>query len=380
MNDKQKPSIRFKGFTEAWEQRKVRDVADRFDNLRIPVAANLRVPGATPYYGANGIQDYVEGFTHDGEFVLVAEDGANDLKNYPVKCVKGRIWVNNHAHVLQGKQNIADNQFLAFSINRADIESLLVGGGRAKLNAETMMDISLSMPNIEEQRIIGQYISTVDNLITLHQRKYDKLVNVKKSMLEKMFPRDGKNVPEIRFSGFTEAWEQRKLGDTVQITMGQSPDGSTYSDVPSDYILVQGNADLYNGWVFPRVWTSQMTKKADVGDLIMSVRAPAGAMGKTAYNAVIGRGVAAIKGNEFIYQLLVKMDSDGYWKALSCGSTFESLNSDNIKNADVLIPDVAEQEKIGEYFANLDHLITLHQREVEKLQNIKKSCLEKMFV
>ena len=164
---------------------------------------------------------------------------------------------------------------------------------------------------------------------------------------------------------FKKDWEQRKLGDTVQITMGQSPDGSTYSDVPSDYILVQGNADLYNGWVFPRVWTSQMTKKADVGDLIMSVRAPAGAMGKTAYNAVIGRGVAAIKGNEFIYQLLVKMDSDGYWKALSCGSTFESLNSDNIKNADVLIPDVAEQEKIGEYFANLDHLITLHQRKLE---------------
>ena len=158
-------------------------------------------------------------------------------------------------------------------------------------------------------------------------------------------------------------WEQRKLGDTVQITMGQSPDGSTYSDVPSDYILVQGNADLQNGWVSPRVWTSQMTKKADAGDLIMSVRAPAGAMGKTAYNAVIGRGVAAIKGNEFIYQLLVKMDSDGYWKALSCGSTFESLNSDNIKNADVLIPDVTEQEKIGEYFANLDRLIALHQRK-----------------
>lgn len=162
---------------------------------------------------------------------------------------------------------------------------------------------------------------------------------------------------------FRYSWEQRKLGDTVQITMGQSPDGSTYSDVPSDYILVQGNADLQNGWVSPRVWTSQMTKKADAGDLIMSVRAPAGAMGKTAYNAVIGRGVAAIKGNEFIYQLLVKMDSDGYWKALSCGSTFESLNSDNIKNADVLIPDVTEQEKIGEYFANLDRLIALHQRK-----------------
>ena len=159
------------------------------------------------------------------------------------------------------------------------------------------------------------------------------------------------------------SWEQRKLGDVVQITMGQSPDGSTYSDEPSDYILVQGNADLQNGWVCPRIWTTQITKKADAGDLIMSVRAPAGAMGKTAYNAVIGRGVAAIKGNEFIYQLLVKMDADGFWKTLSCGSTFESLNSDNIKNAEVKIPTTAEQIKIGGYFQQLDNLITLHQRK-----------------
>ena len=143
--------------------------------------------------------------------------------------------------------------------------------------------------------------------------------------------------------------------------MGQSPVGSTYSDEPSDYILVQGNADLQNGWVCPRIWTTQITKKADAGDLIMSVRAPAGAMGKTAYNAVIGRGVAAIKGNEFIYQLLVKMDADGFWKTLSCGSTFESLNSDNIKNAEVKIPTTAEQIKIGGYFQQLDNLITLHQ-------------------
>ena len=160
---------------------------------------------------------------------------------------------------------------------------------------------------------------------------------------------------------YVHSWEQRKLGDVVQITMGQSPDGSTYSDEPSDYILVQGNADLQNGWVCPRIWTTQITKKADAGDLIMSVRAPAGAMGKTAYNAVIGRGVAAIKGNEFIYQLLVKMDADGFWKILSCGSTFESLNSENIKNAEVKIPTTAEQIKIGGYFQQLDNLITLHQ-------------------
>ena len=336
----------------SWEQRKVQDVADRFDNLRIPVAANLRVHGTTPYYGANGIQDYVEGFTHDGEFVLVAEDGANDLKNYPVKCVNGRIWVNNHVHVLQGKAGIADNSFLAFAISQSDIESLLVGGGRAKLNAETLMSIEFRLPCLQEQYRIGEYLTQLDHLITLHQRQPFS-----------------HSTPDISLSVqlihpfYTSSWEQRKLGDVVQITMGQSPDGSTYSDEPSDYILVQGNADLQNGWVCPRIWTTQITKKADAGDLIMSVRAPAGAMGKTAYNAVIGRGVAAIKGNEFIYQLLVKMDADGFWKTLSCGSTFESLNSDNIKNAEVKIPTTAEQIKIGEYFQQLDNLITLHQRK-----------------
>ena len=158
-------------YTSSWEQRKVQGVADRFDNLRIPVAANLRVHGTTPYYGANGIQDYVEGFTHDGEFVLVAEDGANDLKNYPVKCVNGRIWVNNHAHVLQGKAGIADNSFLAFAISQSDIESLLVGGGRAKLNAETLMSIEFRLPCLQEQYRIGEYLTQLNHLITLHQRK-----------------------------------------------------------------------------------------------------------------------------------------------------------------------------------------------------------------
>ena len=164
-------TVNKKRITSSWEQRKVQDVADRFDNLRIPVAANLRVHGTTPYYGANGIQDYVEGFTHDGEFVLVAEDGANDLKNYPVKCVNGRIWVNNHAHVLQGKAGIADNSFLAFAISQSDIESLLVGGGRAKLNAETLMSIEFRLPCLQEQYRIGEYLTQLDHLITLHQRK-----------------------------------------------------------------------------------------------------------------------------------------------------------------------------------------------------------------
>ena len=153
-----------------------------------------------------------------------------------------------------------------------------------------------------------------------------------------------KEKPQIRFKGFDDAWERRKLGEVCQITMGQSPDGSTYSETPSDYILVQGNADLKGEWVCPRIWTTQKTKTAEAGDLIMSVRAPAGAMGKTAYNVVLGRGVAGIKGNEFVYQTLVKMDINGYWKKLAAGSTFESINSNIVSGAEIKIPkDVVEQ-------------------------------------
>ena len=227
------------------------------------------------------------------------------------------------------------------------------GAGRNRvLKLDEMLNYLMRFPSRDEQIKIAEFFRHLDNLITLHQRQSFS-----------------HSTPDISLSVqlihpfYTSSWEQRKLGDVVQITMGQSPDGSTYSDEPSDYILVQGNADLQNGWVCPRIWTTQITKKADAGDLIMSVRAPAGAMGKTAYNAVIGRGVAAIKGNEFIYQLLVKMDADGFWKTLSCGSTFESLNSDNIKNAEVKIPTTAEQIKIGGYFQQLDNLITLHQRK-----------------
>ena len=156
-----------------WEQRKLGEVVERFDNLRIPVTSSKRERGITPYYGANGIQDYVQGYTHDGEFVLVAEDGANDLQNYPIHYVNGKVWVNNHAHVLQGKKDIADNLFLVNAIKRIKFETYLVGGSRAKLNADVMMKLPIKVPTLNEQQKLGKYFSRIDSLIALHQRKPD---------------------------------------------------------------------------------------------------------------------------------------------------------------------------------------------------------------
>ena len=392
MAENLKPAIRFAGFTDAWEQRKVRDIANRFDNLRVPVVANLRVSGTTPYYGANGIQDYVEGFTHDGEFVLVAEDGANDLKNYPVKCVKGRIWVNNHAHVLQGKQNIADNKFLAFSINRADIESLLVGGGRAKLNAETMMDISLMIPPIDEQRVIGQYISTVDHLITLHQRKCDKLSNVKKSMLEKMFPKNGSNVPEIRFAGFTDAWEQRRLGAIATEVNRNDP-----TSIAPIMMITANNGFIEQSERYAFNNAGESLKKyilLEKGELAYNH----GASKLRPYGSCFALTNEENARIPFVYHCFDVGENDSEFvsielngadieeqlrKIVSSGARMDGLlniSYEEYSNVMLKLPSIREQQTISAFFRSLDHLITLHQRKLEKLQNIKKSCLEKMFV
>ena len=182
-----KPKRRFAGFTDDWEQRKLIDVAEMFDNLRIPVTASDRVEGNTAYYGANGIQDYVDGFTHDGEFVLIAEDGANDLINYPVNYVKGKIWVNNHAHVVSGKKSELDNLFLTARIKSMNISHWLVGGGRAKLNGDVLKKIPLTLPIYEEQKKIGAFFKHLDDSIALHQKQLEVLKETKKSLLQKMF-------------------------------------------------------------------------------------------------------------------------------------------------------------------------------------------------
>jgi type I restriction enzyme S subunit len=390
-DNEKKPALRFKGFTDPWEQRKVREVTDRYDNLRIPVAASLRVAGTTPYYGANGIQDYVEGYTHDGEFILVAEDGANDLKNYPVKCVKGRIWVNNHAHVLQGKCACADNQFLAYAISQADIESLLVGGGRAKLNAETLMDIELLLPSKNEQIQIGHYLARLDHLITLHQRKYEKLVNIKKSMLDKMFPPNGASVPEIRFKGFTDPWEQRKISELAEKTYGGGTPTTSNEAFWNGNIPWIQSSDIVDGklmGVEPRKYITQTGLNSSATQLVP----------KNSIAIITRVGVGKLAYMPFSYSTsqdflsLSKLNTEPFFTVYACykklqselntvqGTSIKGITKDELLAKTISVPVYSEQKQIGSFFAQLDTLITLHQRKLEKLQNIKKSCLEKMFV
>lgn len=216
-----------------------------------------------------------------------------------------------------------------------------------KASGSTFLEISgkglaageFAFPSKDEQTAIGSMFKQLDHLITLHQRK-------------------------CQYRGLYGylSWEQRKLGDIAPVTMGQSPNGACYTDNPNDAVLVQGNADLKDGWVFPRVWTTEITKTAKAGDLIMSVRAPVGAMGKTAYDVVLGRGVAGIAGNEFLFQALSKKEAEGYWSTVSAGSTFDSINGDELRNTPVDYPrSKQEREAVGSCLSRIDCLITLHQ-------------------
>lgn len=181
------PEIRFPGFIDDWNQRELSEVSKMFDNLRIPVTASDRIVGDIPYYGANGIQDYVEGYTHDGEFVLIAEDGANDLVNYPVNYINGRAWINNHAHVVRGNDSELSNLFLVSRIRSMNILPWLVGGGRAKLNGDVLKKLPITIPSYDEQRPIGIFFKQLEDTINLQQQELEKLQQTKQAFLQKMF-------------------------------------------------------------------------------------------------------------------------------------------------------------------------------------------------
>ena len=329
--------------------------------------------------------------------MLVAEDGANDLKNYPVKCVNGRIWVNNHAHVLQARPQIASNQFLAYSMSQANIEALLVGGGRAKLNAEVMMGIVLRIPRLQEQEVIGGYFYKLDQLITLHQRKCDEIKKLKKYMLQNMFPQDEEKVPKIRFYGFTDDWEQRKLGDLVERITKKNQD--LLSELPltisAQYGLIDQKEFFDKRVASKDISGYYLIKNGEFAyNKSTSTDAPWGAIKRldryeTGVLSTLYIVFGIKKDTELNSNFLTAYYSTNLWHKEIHEIAAEGARNHgllNISPADFFKTklstpqDLKEQNKIGNYFIQLDQLITLHQRKCDELKNMKKFMLQNMFV
>ncbi|EME3504621.1 restriction endonuclease subunit S [Enterococcus faecium] len=181
------PEIRFPGFTEDWEERKLGELTESFDGKRVPIDSDLRISGKYPYYGATGIIDYVDDYIFNGEYVLLAEDGANIImRNYPVAYLtQGKFWLNNHAHIMRMRNG--SNYFLVQVLEKIDYKKYNTGTAQPKLNSKIVKNIELKIPHIEEQQQIGNFFKQLDDIIALHQRKLDLLKETKKGFLQKMF-------------------------------------------------------------------------------------------------------------------------------------------------------------------------------------------------
>lgn len=193
-----------------WEIKQLVEIANFYDNLRIPITESKRENGITPYYGANGIQSYVKGHTHDGEFVLIAEDGANDLNNYPVLYVNGKVWVNNHAHVVQGLNGRVETKYLSYTLKTVNFVQSLVGGTRAKLNGSIAKAIKVLIPtDIAEQNAITSILSHTDALIENLEKLIAKKKAIKQGVMQQLL------TGKIRLPGFSGEWSKKKLGELL---------------------------------------------------------------------------------------------------------------------------------------------------------------------
>lgn len=292
------------------------------------------------------------------------------------------VLVSSLYEIFQTNSKIDDsflmNWFKTSLFNR-QIKRLEEGGVRQYFFIDKMKETEIKLPSISEQNQISKLLQLVNKNLDLQQRKLRLLKLLKKATQQNIFA-STECLPKLKYRNLTEKWQLYRLKDVAKITMGQSPNSKNYTQNPIDHILVQGNADIRNGYVFPRIWTTEITKIASKGDIILCVRAPAGDVGRTKFNVVIGRGVAAIKGNDFIFQQLQFMKSSGYWKKYISGSTFESINSNDIKNAKIFCPSQLEQKNISSLLDDIDTSIQIQQKNILDFKYIKQFLLQNMFI
>ena len=397
MAKQNKPAIRFKGFTDAWEQRK-------FSAITFPAGEKNKENLPLESYSITNESGFVpqdEKFENGGTmreadkrmYYIVSP---NSFAYNPARINVGSIGyqdtgksviVSSLYEVFKTSDDV-DDRLLWHWFKSPDFQKLIMqlqeGGVRLYFYYDKLCMGQVSLPSLEEQRKIGKLFDTLDHLITLHQRKYDKLQVLKKAMLEKMFPKNGSSVPEIRFKGFTDAWEQRKLGEVFEeyseknheelppLTIIQG--GGTIRRDESERALQYDKSSLSN------------YKMVNKDDFIVHLRSFEGGLEKANSQGIISPAYHTFHGenvdSRFFYAYFrskdfINKDLKPHVYGIRDG---RSIDIEGMKTIKIPYTAYAEQKSIGDFLTALDNLITLHQRELEKLQNIKKSMLEKMFV
>ncbi len=401
---KQVPQIRFKGYVDAWEQRKLDEFVSFFSGLTYS-PADIR-PAGTLVLRSSNVKDgevvdadnvYVDPAVvnsenvQDGDIIVVVRNGSRALigKHAEIKGFRPNTVIGAFMTGIRSEHPSFLNALLNTPHFDKEVE-MNMGATINQITGYMFSKMEFMVPSPDEQDAIGEYFKKLDNLITLHQRKYDKLANIKKSMLEKMFPKNGSDVPEIRFKGFTDAWEQRKWSDSVDISTEMvDPKTGIYDELPH---VAPGNIESFTGQIYDNV---KLVKDEDLisgkfhfydGDIIYGKINPqlgkyifARFEGLTSADAYVLNAKNKVV-QEYLFTILQTKDFFNYSVSVSKRSGMPKINRDELNAYSFFAPSKEEQKQIGELFLSLDNLITLHQRKLEKLKNIKKSMLDKMFV
>ena len=408
-NKSNKPELRFKGFSDDWEQRKVGELlSERIEQFpksdEYPLMAFVANEGVAPKgdrYDRSALVNDTEGKlykrTEFGDFIYSSnnlETGSIGLNKY------GNATISSVYSIFR-PTGIADSDFIGRRFIRKDFINEMVKWrqgviyGQWKIHEEDFLKIEVMVPSLEEQRLIGSFLDNLDHLITLHQRKCDNLKIIKKSMLDNLFPKIGEKVPKWRFKGFNNDWEQRKLGELLSFLK----DGThgTHADVDDGPLLLSAK-NIKNGGIYwdetdRRISYGEYEKihsnfSLESGDVLLTI---VGSIGETAIlkdseGITFQRSVAFLRPNN-------KITPDFLYSEIQTPIFQKELDSRKSTSAQpgIYLGDLAEiplifstkideQKKIGEYFSNLDHLITLHQSEVERLKKAKQFFLDKMFI
>ena len=406
------PAIRFAGFTDPWEQRKLGDIAERVtrknenneSDLPLTISAQHGLIDQRLFFNAQVASRDMSGYylLRQGEFAYNKSTSADSpwgaikrLTRYEKGCV-------STLYICFALLNANPDYLVTYyETNRwhKAVQMIAAEGARnhglLNIAPDDFFDTMVSLPESQaEQQTIGAFFSRLDSLITLHQRKYDKLVIFKKSMLEKMFPKDGESVPEIRFAGFTDPWEQRKLENLASFGGGHTPSMADASNYVDGKILWVTSQDVKQHYI--ENTTTMISEKGAAtltlypSDSIVIV-ARSGILRHTIPVAKL-RKPATVNQDIKVIQTVDSCDSSSllqYFIASNktllreygkTGTTVESIDFAKMKSTALMVPYIEEQQAIGSFFSRLDNLITLHQRKLELLQNIKKSLLDKMFV
>lgn len=380
-NQTKYPQLRFKGFTDPWEQRKLGEVYNfqygQFNN-------NPDNGGQYPIYGANGIIGGYDEYNSENAIVI----GHMGAYAGHVLWAEGKHFVTYNGTMGIADKSILNSNFGYYLVVSVNVPKLTAGSGQPFVSYSDLNGIKILIPTIEEQQKIGSFFKQLDNLITLHQRKLAKLKELKQGYLQNLFPKNGSKFPQLRFAGFADAWEQRKLGDLVRYQNGVGHEGNQLDE--GKYELVNLNSiSIDGGLKSSGKFINTVTRTLKKNDLVM-------VLSDVGHGDLLGRVAIIPENNRYVLNQRVALLSTNdqtdikflfsyinahqrYFKREGAGSSQLNISRGSVEKFEVLLPTIDEQKQIGRYCSNIDSLITLHQRKLEKLQELKKGYLQKMF-